>query len=65
MIEKIVIELLKPVTLEKENHPPLVFEKGTILRVLMRTPTGFLVAADSKFNFTVSFDDQDEVWRKL
>lgn len=39
-MRKTVIELLKPITLEKENCPSLVFEQGTILKVLMQTPTG-------------------------
>jgi len=31
----------------------------------MKTPTGYLVTADSRFNFTVSFDDENQVWQKL
>ena len=64
-MRKTVIELLKPITLEKENCPSLVFEQGTILKVLMQTPTGLLVCEDSDFNFTVSLKDQNEVWREL
>ena len=42
-----------------------MFEQGTILKVLMQTPTGLLVCDDSDFNFTVSLKDQNEVWREL
>ena len=45
-MRKTVIELLKPITLEKENCPSLVFKQGTILKVLMQTPTGLLVCDD-------------------
>lgn len=36
-MESSVIELLKPVTLEKENCHPIIFEAGTVLKVLMQT----------------------------
>ena len=64
-MRKTVIELLKPITLEKEYCPSLVYKQGTILKVLMQTPTGLLVCDDSDFNFTVSLKDQNEVWREL
>ncbi|GAA5187824.1 hypothetical protein GCM10023345_27390 [Acinetobacter kookii] len=64
-MEKLIIELLKPVTLEKENCNPLVFEQGTILKVVMQTPTSLLVSDDSNFNFTVSLRDENTVWREL
>lgn len=64
-MEKLIIELLKPVTLEKENWNPLVFEQGTILKVVMQTPTSLLVSDDSNFNFTVSLRDENTVWREL
>ncbi|CAB1210056.1 hypothetical protein [Acinetobacter bouvetii] len=64
-MENVVIELLKPIILEKENCNPLVFEQGTILKVVMHTPTGLLVSDDSKFNFTVSLNDENKVWRQL
>ena len=64
-MEKIIIELLKPITLKKENCHPLIFEEGTILRVLMHTPKGLLVCDDSNFNFTVSLNDKNKVWREL
>lgn len=64
-METPIIELLKPVTLEKENCPPLVFEEGTVLKVIMQTPTGLLVSDDSNFNFTISLDGQNTVWREI
>ena len=64
-MENLIIELLKPVTLEKENCNPLVFEQGTILKVIMQTPTSLLVSDDTDFNFTVSLQDENKVWREL
>ena len=64
-METLVLELIKPLTLTKEDFPPINFEEGTVLKVLMKTPTGYLVTADSRFNFTVSFDDENQVWQKL
>lgn len=64
-MESSVIELLKPITLEKENCEPLVFDAGTILKVVMQTPTSLLVSTDEAFNFTVSLKDENDVWREL
>jgi hypothetical protein len=63
--DNLVIELLEPIILKKENCNPLVFEQGTILKVVMHTPTGLLVSDDSNFNFTVSLNDKNKVWREL
>jgi len=35
-MESSVIELLKPVTLQKENCDPIIFEAGTVLKVVMQ-----------------------------
>lgn len=64
-MESSVIELLKPITLEKADCPPLVFEQGTVLKVVMQTPTSLLVTTDNQFNFTVSLKDQNEIWKEL
>ena len=64
-MENPIIELIEQVTLEKENCPPLVFEAGTVLKVLMQTPSGLLVSDDSNFNFTVSLDGENKVWRTI
>lgn len=65
IMENPIIELIESVTLEKENCAPLFFEAGTVLKVLMQTPTGLLVSADSQFNFTVLLEDENKVWRKI
>ncbi|QFS18061.1 MULTISPECIES: hypothetical protein [Acinetobacter] len=65
MMEVKAVELIQPLVLEKENCPPIHFETGTILKVLMTTPTAYLVTAGTEFNFTISFQDEHKVWRKL
>lgn len=64
-MESSVIELLKPITLEKENCAPIIFEEGTVLKVVMQTPTSLLVTTDNQFNFTVALKDENEIWREL
>lgn len=64
-MESSVIELLKPITLEKENCEPMIFDAGTVLKVVMQTPTSLLVSTDDSFNFTVALKDRDDVWREL
>ncbi|MEQ1176263.1 hypothetical protein ABLU22_15250 [Acinetobacter lwoffii] len=63
--ESSVIELLKPVTLQKENCDPIIFEAGTVLKVVMQTPTSLLVSNDDDFNFTIPLKDENEVWREI
>ncbi|MGE8571057.1 MAG: hypothetical protein ACN6NW_03350 [Acinetobacter amyesii] len=64
-MENAIVELLKPITLNKENCSPLVFETGTVLKVIMQTPEGLLVSNDDKFNFMISFKDKNDVWREI
>lgn len=64
-MNNLIVELLKPVTLEKENCEPLTFEQGTVLKVIMQTPKGLLVSNDNNFNFMISLKDQDSVWREI
>ncbi|RKG34561.1 hypothetical protein [Acinetobacter tianfuensis] len=64
-MERPIVELLKPVTLRKENCTPKIFETGTVLKVIMQTPEGLLVSDDSNFNFTISLKDQNSVWREI
>lgn len=64
-MESSVIELLKPVTLRKENCDPIIFEAGTVLKVIMQTPTSLLVSNDDDFNFTIPLKDENEVWREI
>ena len=60
-MESSVIELLKPLTLEKENCTPIIFEAGTVLKVVMQTPTSLLVSNDDDFNFTIPLKDENEL----
>jgi hypothetical protein len=64
-MENPIIELIEPVTLEKDQCDPIIFEAGTVLKVIMHTPTGLLVSADSKFNFTILLEDENKVWRNI
>ncbi|MBL8321412.1 MAG: hypothetical protein JNJ93_04010 [Acinetobacter sp.] len=64
-MENHVIELLKPITLKKENCSPLIFETGTLLKVLMRAPGGLLVRDDENFNFLISLKDKNTLWREI
>ena len=64
-MDTLAIELIRQVELNKENCEPLIYEQGTILKVLMKTPTSYLVSDDANFNFTVLLSDEDKVWRKL
>src|SRR5690606_41554200 len=62
-MESSVIELLKQVTLQKENCDPFIFEAGTVLKVVMQTPTILLVSNDDDFNFTIPLIDEYEMLR--
>lgn len=64
-MENAIVELLKPVTLNKENCSPLVFESGTVLKVVMQTPEGLLVSNDNNFNFMISLKDKNDIWREI
>ena len=64
-MESSVIELLKPVTLQKENCDPIIFEAGTVLKVVMQTPTSLLVSNDDDINITIPVKDENEVWREI
>ena len=61
-MEPYLIELLKEISLTKEGRPTLTFEKGTILKVLMETPSAIIVSSDSSFNFTLQVADRDKTW---
>lgn len=60
-----VIELLKPIVLYKDYCEPKYFNTGTLLRVLLKAPRSLLVADDQAFNFTVSLDDENIVWKMI
>ncbi|MPW43785.1 hypothetical protein [Acinetobacter guerrae] len=59
------IELIETITLHKDNFEPKIFEKGTVLKVIMPTPTSLLVSDDDGFSFTVALDQEDKTWHKL
>ena len=62
-MEPYLIELLEEVSLTKEDCPTITFETGTILKVLMETPTAIIVTSDSSFNFTLQVADRDKTWQ--
>ncbi|MDY6549872.1 hypothetical protein [Acinetobacter faecalis] len=64
-METYLIELLEKIVLTKEDCPPITFEKGTILKVLMQTPSALLVSSDSNFNFTIHTSEENKVWRNF
>ena len=59
------IELIGTITLHKENFTPKVFEKGTVLKVMMPTPTSLLVSDDEGFSFTIALDQEGKTWHPL
>ena len=64
-MENNIIELLKPVTLRKENRSPQIFEQGLELLKLMQAPGGLLVRDDENFNFLISLKDKNTLWREI
>lgn len=64
-METYLIELLEEVVLTKENRPAITFEKGTILKVLMQSPSALIVSSDSNFNFTLQTSGENKVWRNF
>ena len=64
-METYLIELLEEVILTKENCPTITFEKGTILKVLMQSPSALIVSSDSNFNFTIQASGENKIWRSF
>ncbi len=64
-MSKDIVELLENVVLTKEGCLPIHLEKGTLLKILMRTPQKLIVSNDHMFNFTISLNEQNKVWRLL
>ncbi|MEB3767567.1 hypothetical protein [Acinetobacter sp. MD2] len=60
-----VIELISPVTLEKEGYPPLHFTKGTLFKVEQDFPNCYLVRTDQGFTFTLDKNNENKTWVKL
>ena len=64
-MENMLVETIKPITLEKENLPPLTIESGTLLKVILRSPTVIFVRNDGNFNFTLPLTEKNKTWRAL
>jgi TusA-related sulfurtransferase len=58
-----VIEILLPMTLGRTQQQPIQLEQGTLLKVILTTPSSILVADDAQFNFVLATSDEDKYWR--
>ena len=54
-----IIELLQPVTLNKDNLKPITIETGTLLKVLMMNSSSYLVGDESGVSFLVNFSEEN------
>ncbi len=64
-MENMVIELLKPVHLEKAGCTPIDFNVGTLFRVIWEHKDSFLVKADSGFTFILPLNQENKTWKKF
>ena len=64
-MENMVIELIEPVQLEKQGCTPIIFNPGTLFRVVLESKVSYLVKADSGFTFIVSLEQENKVWKKF
>lgn len=60
-----IIELLQPVTLNKDNLKPITIETGTLLKVLMMNSSSYLVGDESGVSFLVNFSEENRQWKKI
>ncbi|EPH36644.1 hypothetical protein L291_1457 [Acinetobacter guillouiae MSP4-18] len=60
-----IIELLQPVTLNKDDLEPITIETGTLLKVLMVNPSSYLVSDESGVSFLVNFSAENRQWKKI
>lgn len=60
-----VIELIEPLILHKEQCEPKKIDAGTLLKVLFSSSKSLLVADDQAFNFTLSIDDENIIWKQI
>lgn len=60
-----VIELLKAVTLKKDDLEPITIEAGTLLKILMTNPSSYLVGDEKGFSFLINFSDENIQWKKI
>ncbi|WEV49915.1 hypothetical protein OZX61_05515 [Acinetobacter sp. ESL0695] len=61
----LIIELLEPINLEKEGYSPVVFDKGTLFKVVYDSMNSHLVRADNGLTFSIAKQDRDRIWRYL
>lgn len=59
-----IIELLEPITLEKDDLEPITVETGRLLKVLMVNPSSYLVGDDG-LSFIINFADENIKWKKI
>ena len=60
-----IIELLQPVTLNKDDLEPITIETGTLLKVLMVNASSYLVGDESGVSFLVNFSEENRKWKKI
>lgn len=60
-----IIELLQPVTLNKDNLEPITIETGTLLKVLMVNASSYLVGDESGVSFLINFSEENQQWKKI
>lgn len=60
-----IIELLQPVTLNKDNLEPITIETGTLLKVLMVNASSYLVGDESGVSFLVNFSEENQQWKMI
>lgn len=58
-----LVELIETITLYKETLTPKIFEKGTILKVVMRTRKAVLVVDDYNFSFVLKINQENKIWK--
>jgi hypothetical protein len=60
-----IIELLQPVTLNKDDLEPITIETGTLLKVLMVNASSYLVGDESGVSFLVNFSEENQQWKMI
>lgn len=60
-----IIELLQPVTLNKDDLEPIIIETGTLLKVLMVNASSYLVGDESGVSFLVNFSEENQQWKMI
>ncbi|KQW87589.1 hypothetical protein ASC84_13210 [Acinetobacter sp. Root1280] len=60
-----IIELLQPVTLNKDDLEPITIETGTLLKVLMVNASSYLIGDESGVSFLVNFSEENQQWKMI